>query len=159
MHVEELTAERIDDLEPLWSELREHHGEVGEVDLPVRIREDSWAIRRGHYADWLGREEGFGFVARDDDGRAIGYAMVHVMGPGATLQTGPRVADVETLSVASGARGQGIGSALLEAVEARLRELGISDVVIGVMAGNDDARRLYEKLGFKPFVTELIKRL
>jgi ribosomal protein S18 acetylase RimI-like enzyme len=49
-------------------------------------------------------------------------------------------------------RGQGVGSALLDAVEARLRELRVEDMVISVVTTNDDAMRLYRRRGAEPFV-------
>lgn len=46
-------------------------------------------------------------------------------------------------------RGEGIGSALLDAVDEEFERLGIRDVVIGVLPGNVDSRRLYERRGLK----------
>jgi ribosomal protein S18 acetylase RimI-like enzyme len=44
----------------------------------------------------------------------------------------------------------GRGSALLDAVDAEFTRLGVHDQVIGVLPGNVDALRLYERLGFRP---------
>jgi ribosomal protein S18 acetylase RimI-like enzyme len=155
--IEELPPERVDELEPLWSALREHHGRVKTIDQPIRAREESWALRRETYLGWL-EGDSFVLVARRD-GRAIGYAMVHITGPGATLETGERTGEVETLSVAPEARGDGVGTALLDAVDQKLLELGIRDVSIGIMVGNDRAQQLYESLGFEHLFTVLSKRL
>ena len=43
-----------------------------------------------------------------------------------------------------------VGSALLDAVDAELASRGIRDLMIGVMEGNDEARRLYERRGLVP---------
>lgn len=51
-------------------------------------------------------------------------------------------------------RGQGIGSLLLDAVEARLHELGIEDMLIGVITTNTEAMRLCERRGAMPFLTQ-----
>jgi ribosomal protein S18 acetylase RimI-like enzyme len=48
------------------------------------------------------------------------------------------------------ARGAGVGSALLDAVDEELAARGIIGLVIGVMEGNDGARRLYERRGLVP---------
>jgi hypothetical protein len=48
---------------------------------------------------------------------------------------------------------------LLDAVEARLRELAVEDMVIDVVTTNEDAMRLYCNRGAEPFVTELIQRV
>ena len=47
-------------------------------------------------------------------------------------------------------RGHGIGTALLDAVDAELASRGVTDLMIGVMEGNDGARRLYESRGLVP---------
>jgi len=44
-------------------------------------------------------------------------------------------------------RGRGIGTALLDAVDAELAKRDVTDLMIGVMEGNDGARRLYERRG------------
>jgi ribosomal protein S18 acetylase RimI-like enzyme len=69
------------------------------------------------------------------------------------------LAELATLAVLPEVRGQGVGSALLDAVEARLRDLGIHDMVIAVVTSNRDAMRLYERRGAVPFVTQFIHRL
>jgi len=44
----------------------------------------------------------------------------------------------------------------MDAVEARLRELGIADMTIGVIATNSEAIPFYERRGAVPFLTQLI---
>jgi ribosomal protein S18 acetylase RimI-like enzyme len=67
-----------------------------------------------------------------------------------TWRTGDRVGELESISVLPEDRGAGIGSALLVAVDAEFARLGIDDQVIGVLPGNVDAVRLYERRGFRP---------
>jgi ribosomal protein S18 acetylase RimI-like enzyme len=47
------------------------------------------------------------------------------------------------------ARGRGLGSALLDAVDDELARRGIADLRIAVMVGYDDALRLYERRGLR----------
>ena len=61
------------------------------------------------------------------------------------------VADVETLSVMPSARSGGVGTALMDAVEAELNAIGVREIRLGVVAGNDDAIRFYERRGMQPF--------
>ena len=49
-----------------------------------------------------------------------------------------------------GWRGQGIGTLLLDFVDAELAARGISDLIVAVMIGNSDAQRLYERRGLRP---------
>jgi GNAT superfamily N-acetyltransferase len=83
--------------------------------------------------------------------------------PGALFATSWRASDplaeLSILAVAPGERGAGVGTALLDAVEARLADLGVADMTIDVVAGNAGALRLYERRGAVPFVVELIQRV
>ncbi len=67
-----------------------------------------------------------------------------------TWRTGERIGELESIAVAPSHRGQGIGSALLDAVDREFEALGVADVIIGLLPGNDGARRLYEGRGFRP---------
>lgn len=67
---------------------------------------------------------------------------------------------VDDLCVASAYRRQGIGSMLLAEVERYAREVfHVQHVRIGVLAGNDNAHRLYKSLGFVEQEIELHKDL
>jgi phosphinothricin acetyltransferase len=70
-----------------------------------------------------------------------------------------RLAVVHELIVAEAARRQGIGRALLAEVEARAGRAGLSRLVIGVLAGNEAAVAAYARLGFRHYVTRLVKPL
>ena len=89
-------------------------------------------------------------VAEDGEGLA-GYAMVRIHeGPDDSWALEARYGEVWTILVTERARGRGLGSALLDEVDAVLARRGIRDLMIGVMEGNDDARRLYERRGLVP---------
>lgn len=90
------------------------------------------------------------------DGAFVGYAVAHLQdGPDDTFAVGARYAELYSLSVAPEVRGGGIGSALMDALDARLAELGIRDLSIAVMAGNEDALRFYRRRGLVPVETVL----
>ena len=67
-----------------------------------------------------------------------------------TYPWGERHAEIYTLSVAPEARGQGIGSRLLDAADQRLAALGIVDVAVAAMVENEDAISFYRRRGFAP---------
>ncbi len=71
-------------------------------------------------------------------------------GPDDTFAVGARYAALYSLSVAPEARGGGVGTALMDVLDERLDELGIAELSIGVMAGNEDAIRFYRKRGLVP---------
>jgi ribosomal protein S18 acetylase RimI-like enzyme len=142
---------RVDDIGPLFKAMHEHHRALGEQVLPFRSEEDAWERRRPHYVALLESGRGHLLIA-EDDGRAIGYAMVSVSGGQATLATGDRVAELETLSVAGGERGRGVGRALMDAAYAVIDELGATEVMLYVLDGNDDAIRFYERYGLRQYL-------
>jgi GNAT superfamily N-acetyltransferase len=56
-------------------------------------------------------------------------------------------------------RGRGVGRLLLGEAERLTREKGLNRLVIGVMAGNDGAERLYAELGFAVYAKAMMKPL
>jgi ribosomal protein S18 acetylase RimI-like enzyme len=67
-----------------------------------------------------------------------------------TWVTGEKVGEIESLGVLEAHRNQGIGGLLLDALHRELSAQGVSDIVIGVLAGNDAASRLYQRHGYAP---------
>ena len=63
---------------------------------------------------------------------------------------GELYAELYSLSVARGSRGHGIGTMLLDFVDAELASRGIAALTVAVMVGNSDAQRLYERRGLQP---------
>lgn len=57
--------------------------------------------------------------------------------------------EVEDLRVREDRRREGIGSALMAAAEARARASGYPRIGLGVGAGNEGARALYERRGYR----------
>jgi len=150
-------VEVLDSLEPLWLALHHHHQAV--ITQPAVYQDDtaSWAARRSSYERWLAEEDSFVLLA-ERGGEAVGYALVEILpGPDDTWVSGSRMADVQTLTVAPTERGRGIGTLLLNTVDARLAEIGIRDIFIGVLVGNDDALRFYQRRGLRPVITHMAR--
>jgi len=59
-----------------------------------------------------------------------------------------------SLRVKGAYRGLGIGTRLVVAAEARLREQGYREAVVAAAKGNPAARRLYERLGYQVFMED-----
>ena len=141
--------ERVDELRPLWLQLHHHHARVSRVQ-PFVDDDTSWAVRRQGYVEILGAG-GFVLIAETHAGTVAGYALVKLhVGGDDSWALADRWGEVWTLVVDARRRGQGIGSALLDAVDAELASRGVHDLMIGVMEGNDGARRLYERRGLVP---------
>lgn len=62
--------------------------------------------------------------------------------------------NVHDLAVAATHRGQGVGRALLDAVEREARARGACKITLEVLEGNAVARRAYERVGFRPYVLD-----
>jgi ribosomal protein S18 acetylase RimI-like enzyme len=159
--VEELTVEEIDRVAHLFEELAEFHAEVVRGAWPVRSGADAWAHRRRQYLQWLGEGSArmLAAVPADGGGEPLGYAVLSVKPSMPSWDLGARVGELETLAVAAVARGQGIGTMLIEACQERLRADGITHWSVGVVEANEGATRLYERAGFKPFYRNLMARL
>jgi ribosomal protein S18 acetylase RimI-like enzyme len=152
------SAERLDELEPLWRALYEHHAELARGISPVRPYPETWRRRRATYERWLSADEAVLLLA-ERDGRAVGYAMVRVGEGPTTWALGERSVTIETLSVLPDERGGGVGHALMNAVEEYAREVGAELLDVGVAHTNDRARRFYEREGFGPFYLEMVRDL
>jgi ribosomal protein S18 acetylase RimI-like enzyme len=146
--------ERIPDLEPLTRSLHAHHLTVDPniPGIPPRDADDWWTIRRARYEGWLAEPESFLLVADDGVPTLAGYALVTFHGIDDSHMTGERVAELQSLVVSPGRRGEGLGTELLHEVYRQVRARGVEEMVIGVLATNAPAMRLYRREGFEPWV-------
>jgi ribosomal protein S18 acetylase RimI-like enzyme len=163
--IADLSAAGIDRLEALWRELLEHHlaaaphlAALGTARDPA----DSWRVRRAQYRQWLAVPRAAVLVASDaelvarDAGRLLGYAMIRSADAAGSWQWGEQVGILETLVVASSARGTGVGRELLDAARERLAEWGAQVMTISVIAGNEEAVRFYRRNGASDYLQTLI---
>ncbi|MBP2456335.1 N6-L-threonylcarbamoyladenine synthase [Clavibacter michiganensis] len=118
------------------------------ADLPALMHletttfvSDAWSAdaMRGE----LTARHGWYVVAVDEaDGGILGYA-------GLSCPRGAHAADVQTIAVADGSRGRGIGRALLTRLVAEAHSRGAREVLLEVRADNPVAQALYSSLGFE----------
>ncbi|OUE30711.1 tRNA N6-adenosine threonylcarbamoyltransferase [Clavibacter michiganensis] len=119
------------------------------ADLPALMRlETSTFVSDAWSADAMRGElttrHGWYVVAVDGaDDRILGYA-------GLSCPRGVHAADVQTIAVAEGSRGRGIGRALLTRLVAEAHARGAREVLLEVRADNPVAQALYASLGFEP---------
>jgi ribosomal protein S18 acetylase RimI-like enzyme len=138
-------------LRPLWLDLHHHHRVVGPCQLLVDDDAASWERRRAVYEEWMRAGGAIVLIADLPPGETVGYLVARVCeGPDDTFAVADRYAELYSLCVAPARRGQGIGTALLDALDARLDALGVRDLTVAVMVGNDDALRLYRARGLTP---------
>lgn len=157
-----LGVEEVDRVEPLWKAMVAHHREVVGGAWPVRDERGAWERRRAQYVEWLSSGEGTmlaALPATDPGATPLGYAALMPSPAGATWELGERVGEVESLAVAPAARGQGVGTALLEAARERFRAQGLEYWSVAVVEANEGAVRMYERAGFGPYYRSLLGRL
>jgi len=147
-------AEDLDRLQPLWVSVHHVHAESMPELAPYVDDATTWAARRQLYAELLARPDTVLLLATAV-GALVGYGLAHVMPAEETWVpdtwvTGPRIGEIESLAVLPEHRGRGLGTELLDRLERELREQGVTDVVIGVLPGNEGAVRMYERRGYRP---------
>jgi [ribosomal protein S18]-alanine N-acetyltransferase len=116
---------------------------VGELDAIMAIEQatfatDAWSsdLMRAELAN----AHTYYLVA--EDAAVDGYA-------GLLAPQGAGQADIQTIAVVEGARGQGLGRTLMNALLSEARSRGASEVFLEVRADNPAAQHLYESLGFE----------
>ncbi len=163
--ITELPVGRMDELQPVWRSLYEHHlaltPHLGDRAQPFDV---AWQARQRMEAEWRAQgQEMFVLAAKAEaETGYVGYALVRIRSGSdfaASWSASERLAELVILAVLPQWRGRGVGSALLDTVEAHLRGMSVQDMVISVVTTNEDAMRLYRRRGAEPFVTELIQRV
>jgi GNAT superfamily N-acetyltransferase len=89
-------------------------------------------------------------VAWDDDGVPVGVGVIRWEGwsDQAALAAFPDCPELTNLQVYEARRGSGVGTALIQAAEQRVRARGFSRIGVGVADDNPKAAKLYERLGY-----------
>lgn len=102
-----------------------------------------------------GRETAGNWLMRvmDEDGDAIGMLWI---GPHAEL---PAAAYIYHLHVEESARGRGFGRRAMLAAERLASEAGIAEIALNVFGCNDQARTLYDSMGYRVLTMQLSKTL
>lgn len=103
-------------------------------------------------------EQSTGFIA-EHDCQAVGYMEImyrHVENP---IQVKRDVLYIDTMAVAEGFRGQGVGHRLFETAKRIQAEKGLAAIELQVNARNTAAYEMYQKYGFrvKTYYMELIE--
>ena len=114
------------------------------VALAATHEVDRYPVLPNHVtAEWLLEgDDGTAWVACEADGLVVGHIAV------ADAEEDPDALAVHRLFVLPDARGRGVASALLTAVETYARVLGL-DLFLEVVSHNTDAIHLYESRGWR----------
>lgn len=142
VRVRAATPEDADAVAALWVALARDQRAYGSHLLAERNRA---AIRESiaHHAV----EGGLTVACDDGDDGIVGFVRYGVT-EGSLAESVVRGV-VRDVYVVPNHRGAGIGSALLDAAEAALRDRGVDVIGLEAMAENDDAIRFYERRGYR----------
>ncbi len=123
---------------PLQDDVRELVALLNDHLLPLSPIEFQWKMT----VDEMAGPDTTVFVARSEDGRAVGIGALKLADAGQ--------AEVKRMFTRPEVRGQRIGSALLEAIEALAARQGVTHLLLetGTGPGFAGAFRLYENSGF-----------
>jgi GNAT superfamily N-acetyltransferase len=117
-------------------------------------------VKAEEYFNWLLERRAAIFVADDESGRAIGWAVVYEEQTEAFIRADERLfAYLAELYVAEAGRGTGTGTALIHACENWAVEHGYASMRIDLLSRNESAARAYAKAGYVPYCQEVKKRL
>lgn len=153
-------AEIVDKLEPLWLSLHRHHQAVSPHLGPWVNDEMSWGIIKDLLAK--SANNGLLFVARENE-TYLGLASVAIYSNNDipnwsdTWIVEENFAETKFLVVAAEARGRGVGSALMDAVDRELATRNVRDHLIGAIEPNHSAIGFYKSRGFQPAWLELTR--
>jgi ribosomal protein S18 acetylase RimI-like enzyme len=120
-----------------------------ELPPPVHAGPTDEEKELGEIAEIL--ESEIAFLAEDDDGTPLGFALVR--------RRTPALATVTDLYVAGDERRRGVATELMRAVVASLREAGFEHLDLDVQATNGVARSLYGRWGFRDETIVMAARL
>ena len=137
----------LDEIGRLWRGLTEWHRAL----QPQRpFRSDAWEHRRRDFECALRVPQTNRVALAEADGQAVGvlWCAIRDAEPSPRLQPA-RYAEIEVLAVSAAARGQGVGTFLMRDCQGWREENGITRAVLKVVAGNEGARRFYERFGFQ----------
>jgi ribosomal protein S18 acetylase RimI-like enzyme len=133
MNVRRATPDDFEAIAALWRQL-DH-----ELPPPVHAGPTDVETELAEVAEILA--SGLAFVAEDEDGTAVGFALVR--------RRTPTLATLTDLYVHSDVRRRGVGTELAREVVAALAESGVEYVDLDVQVTNGVARSLYGRWGFR----------
>jgi ribosomal protein S18 acetylase RimI-like enzyme len=139
-------VELLDRVEPLWCELRRHHGELAPQWAPG-FAKTTFADRRRNV---LGKSGGGLLVMLAVHDKAdVGYCLV-------TISAENR-AEIDSLFVMAEYRNRGLGAMMMSRALAWLESRRVASIAVEVITGNDSAQRFYERYGFAPRTLRMLR--
>lgn len=105
----------------------------------------------------LRRDDALVLVA-EREGQIVGYVFAAIE-PQSWKELREKAGFIHDVFVDEGARGTGAATALLEAAAGWLADRGMPRIILWTAATNGAARRLFERLGFRPTMIEMTREI
>ncbi|CCH48659.1 GNAT family N-acetyltransferase [Pseudodesulfovibrio piezophilus] len=137
--ISEIGIERVEDIQPLWEELNQHHATIS-PHFSHLFESTSFAQRRKalHHKAEQGVVRIFlGYVNE----RRVGYCAVSIC---------ESHGEIESIFILEAYRGLRLGEGLMQAALAWMESNGAHSKSVNVIYGNEKAHSFYAKYGFKP---------
>jgi ribosomal protein S18 acetylase RimI-like enzyme len=129
--------ELLDRIEPLWSQLRQHHADLSTI-WRSSLLDSSFDKRRAQLLAKV--TEGLLVVLASSDGVAIGYCV-------SSIEQG--VGQVNSIYVTDTYRRRGVGQMMMASTLAWFQDHEVKSIFVDVMDGNDAAEAFYIQHGFR----------
>lgn len=140
--IEPATSDDLETITDLWVQLAADQHRHGSHVLADENRETMQATLGAHLVD-------DGLLVARLEGGIVGFASFSV--ERGALELDRTRGLLSNLYVVPACRGSGVGTALLERVEAELADRSVTVLMLEAMADNDEARRFYRQAGYDPF--------
>jgi ribosomal protein S18 acetylase RimI-like enzyme len=125
--------------------------EIGDIRVGAYLADGFLSPDSGyapHLRDLGADGTGTVLVAAGSDGRLMGTVMLQLWPQGGNVVKGPGEGEIRALAVRLGARGSGLGRALLAAVIDRAGQEGVSHLLLLTQPEMKTAHHLYKEAGF-----------
>ncbi|MBX3489046.1 MAG: GNAT family N-acetyltransferase [Parvibaculum sp.] len=138
-------------------------GALNEFEAAIEDNRADASAAESHL-DWVSGEiaaQGGVTLVAEEGGSVVGFlSFAFEEDPGTFVRPEHRRhALIWDISVDEGARGKGVGRALLEAAEAHTRSAGIGEIRLYVLESNARARRIYDAAGYRTYERLMAKRI
>ena len=138
-------------------------GALNEFEAAIEDNRADASAAESHL-DWVSGEiaaQGGVTLVAESGGAVVGFlSFAFEQDPGTFVRPEHRRhAMIWDISVDEGARGKGVGRALLEAAEAHTKAAGIGEIRLYVLESNARARRIYDAAGYRTYERLMAKRI
>lgn len=111
------------------------------------------AVRKKAEKTFINRDEGTLILIAELENKPVGYALARIYQENEAAENGTGIMGLfDELYIDDMARGAGPGQNLLDETMKWMKEQGINRVKLHANSWNDNAKRLYERNGFKEYV-------